>query len=132
MNLLVSSVEVVLTTRQEMEPTWLVEIMETAMADLVASDASVAAEPSTIDPTFCAVYLVRSSWPGRRSNSPVTRCRTALSSSSRPLCGWLWSIRQETRWRRVLRVVAAMRLSQGPPGIGIWANAEEPKAWIPE
>lgn len=43
-----SDVEVVLTTRQEMEPNWLVERMDSAMQELVEAGARVAAEPATI------------------------------------------------------------------------------------
>jgi catechol 2,3-dioxygenase-like lactoylglutathione lyase family enzyme len=52
-----SSVEVVLTTRQQMEPNWLVESMDMAMHDLVASGARVAAEPSTVPIGRVAVVI---------------------------------------------------------------------------
>ncbi len=52
-----SSVEVVLTTRQQMEPNWLVEDLDRALHDLVANGAHVAAEPSTIPMGTVAVVI---------------------------------------------------------------------------
>ena len=52
-----SSVEVVLTTRHQMEANWLVESMDTAIHDLLASGARVAAEPSTIPVGRVAVVI---------------------------------------------------------------------------
>jgi predicted enzyme related to lactoylglutathione lyase len=43
-----SRVEVVLSTRQQMEPNWLVESIDAAVHDLVQAGASVAAPPTTI------------------------------------------------------------------------------------
>ena len=52
-----SSVEVVLSTRQQMEPNWLVEDMDRALHDLVANGAHVAAEPSPIPMGTVAVVI---------------------------------------------------------------------------
>ena len=52
-----SRVEVVLSTRQQMEPNWLVESIDTAMHDLVEAGASVAAEPATIPVGRVAVVI---------------------------------------------------------------------------
>jgi catechol 2,3-dioxygenase-like lactoylglutathione lyase family enzyme len=51
------SVEVVLATRQQMEANWLVESMDTAIHDLLASGARVASEPSTIPVGRVAVVI---------------------------------------------------------------------------
>ncbi|KRF41386.1 VOC family protein [Terrabacter sp. Soil810] len=52
-----SRVEVVLSTRQQMEPNWLVESIDTAVHDLVEAGASVAAEPATIPVGRVAVVI---------------------------------------------------------------------------
>jgi predicted enzyme related to lactoylglutathione lyase len=52
-----SSVELVLSTRQQMEPNWLVEDMDRALHDLVANGAHVAAKPSTIPMGTVAVVI---------------------------------------------------------------------------
>jgi len=52
-----SNVEVVLTTRQQLEPNWLVESIDTALHDLVESGATVAAEPATIPVGRVAVVI---------------------------------------------------------------------------
>jgi predicted enzyme related to lactoylglutathione lyase len=51
------SVEVVLTTRQQMEANWLVDSLDTAIRDLLASGARVASEPSTIPVGRVAVVI---------------------------------------------------------------------------
>ncbi|CAN7592210.1 VOC family protein [Terrabacter sp. LjRoot27] len=52
-----SRVELVLSTRQRMEPNWLVESIDTAVHDLVEAGASVAAEPATIPVGRVAVVI---------------------------------------------------------------------------
>ncbi|KRB45535.1 VOC family protein [Terrabacter sp. Root181] len=52
-----SRVELVLSTRQQMEPNWLVESIDTAVHDLVEAGASVAAEPATIPVGRVAVVI---------------------------------------------------------------------------
>ena len=52
-----SQVELVLSTRQHLEPNWLVESLDTAVHDLVEAGASVAAEPATIPVGRVAVVL---------------------------------------------------------------------------
>ena len=52
-----SRVEVVLSTRQQMEPNWLVESIDAAVHDLVEAGASVAAEPATIPVGRVAVVI---------------------------------------------------------------------------
>jgi catechol 2,3-dioxygenase-like lactoylglutathione lyase family enzyme len=51
------SVEVVLATRQQMEANWLVDSLDTAIRDLLASGARVASEPSTIPVGRVAVVI---------------------------------------------------------------------------
>ncbi len=52
-----SDVEVVLTTRQPMEPNWLVDSLDTAVRDLVQGGARVAAEPTSIPVGRVAVVI---------------------------------------------------------------------------
>jgi len=50
-------VELVLSTRQQMEPNWLVESIDAALHDLVQAGASVAAAPATIPVGRVAVVI---------------------------------------------------------------------------
>jgi predicted enzyme related to lactoylglutathione lyase len=52
-----SNVEVVLTTRQKLEPSWLVDNIDAALHDLVRSGATVAAEPAPIPLGRVAVVI---------------------------------------------------------------------------